>query len=116
MLSGDMGDILHISFCEDEVYYHFDTTPYHINENLKKKSFLKPAHKTLQFHPSLEALTRDMPLNHSKLSHMKKIDIPVGKYTIKKSLQKPAHRDLTFSPSLEGGRVISPPQAPPSEK
>ena len=34
---------------------------------------------------------------------MKKIEIPVGKYTIKKSLQKPAHRDLTFRPSLEEG-------------
>ena len=71
--------------------------------------------KSLQLGPSLEAFTRDMPLNHSKLSHMKKIDIPVGKYTIKKSLQKPAHRDLTIS-SLPWGRVIGPPQAPPFEK
>ena len=81
----------------------FSMRPYLTYLQRKKKSFLKPTRKTSQFCPSLEALTMDMPLNHSKLSRMKKIDILVGKYTIKKSLQKPAHRDLTLGPSLEGG-------------
>ena len=38
LLSGGMGDISHISLCEDEVYYHFDMSC-DINENKKKIIF-----------------------------------------------------------------------------